>query len=155
EAELVMRLGSTKNILYMLVLLGIGLAVGWWLRGDLDTQPQDYPPATNTPPPRLPAPDPDAVEWQAVFQNPPAPGPQASDPESAPPPQNDNRGLKEQFVALSAAGSFTAAMDIYREVEYRTGGHKPEFKRLVLEHLEQYLSAHDASSLTSLVDAFL
>jgi len=143
-----MRSGSQAQLIYTLVLLGTGLALGWWLA---DKSPNHAP---ADPEPQLQqAPDtrpkrqthaPGSVS-QTESGGDPVPGPQA---------KSENHGA-ERFLTLLEQQSFEAAMDLYQRVEDRNPEAAHRLKDLVLKVLEDYLQDDRDRALTRVVEAFV
>jgi len=153
-------------MLYTLAVLGLGLAAGWWLRGDRAPEPEwalEQPaaaPEVQEPAPSGPAAPPSPWQPPAAEPEPdtPAlPSPTARtterrEPEETTPPEPD---AEQRFRALLSEQSFRAAMDLYRQVERRDGQMASRLRSLVVQQLEDYLRTRDDGALTGLVDAYL
>lgn len=154
-----------SNLLYATLFLSIGLGAGWWLRGAPEPAPLPSAPANSESRDHSMAAAPDqkpTPEWHQQAAPPPKRRYAESHSDQLEPAAPTDSGaaledvdLEKEFRALLAAQAFTAAMDLYQEVERGRGDFASQLKGLVLEQLEHYLRIGDAGALTALVDAFL
>lgn len=154
-----MRVSAFANFFVVLLLVGGGFGMGWWMRGLESQDPAGsteslysgvraaYPGADYDGRPAEPPQRAKLQDQASAATN--------SAPAAAPQQQAEPRAV-DAFRELLDARAYSAAMDLYTRVE-RTGttGETAELKSLVVSYLERYLRDRDDTALTGLVDAFL
>ena len=155
-------MGFFSRSFSVLLLLVLGFGAGWGMRGltsgqnNIPGASADQPPAATQTPVTSMAADHDAPENPAQVSSllPPevSPVPRQLREESGEDPREN---LRSEFRALLQAHSFSAAMNLYSDVERRSNRDAAELKRLVMHFLETCLEHGDGSALTGLVDAYL
>lgn len=153
---------KSRSLLLASLLLAIGLAGGWWLRGAL--APEPTVPLAQTP---RSVPD----DTGSTSQSPVAAQP-ASDPvhtsETGPtsertptpsvaraPDRPDQTDWTQALRDLLEQQAYSAAMGLYQDAERQDSALAADLRELVLEYLESYLRTGDDYALTALADAFL
>ncbi|MGD8175803.1 aspartyl protease family protein [Marinimicrobium sp. ARAG 43.8] len=154
---------AARSFLSALLLLCLGVAAGWGLRGWLAPGPEDRSePVAETPVRALPhaqqATPLRAATSQSEAQTftPPSPRPAPQYVREAPveaptstidPVQRLRQQLDQQ--------QFSAAMGIYQEVERRSSRRAMPLRDVILDYLKGYLRSGDDGALTALADRFL
>jgi predicted aspartyl protease len=154
-------MGFFSRSFSVLLLLVLSFGAGWGMRG-LTSGQEDMPVASSADKPPTQtratsmAADHDRREDPAQLSSflPPAvsPAPQQLHEE----PDKDSReNLRNEFRALLQAHSFSAAMNLYSDIERRSSRDAAELKRLIMDFLATCLERGDGGTLTDLVDAYL
>lgn len=141
-----------------LLLLTLGLGLGWWLRGAWAPPPEPVDEEAAHPPPQEATPRPSySVEREEAQPQDGRPSAQAPTSTASPATASGTPAAdpETRLRAQLEREAFGEAMGLYREAERREAGLAKRLRAVILDYLERYLDQGKDHALTALAEAFL